>query len=676
MAPRTMQASSLGAQSTLCRRCLKLKITTSSQQKRHIGLKVLQKEKLAAEAWEVRANRITEGLEKNLWDVFKERGFVKDIAGTETQVWEIMRKKRIGAYVGVDPTAPSLHVGHLVPLMALFWMYLHGYRAMSVIGGATARVGDPEGRMKDRERIANSDAVLNITKTHYQLKRIWMNVEVQGRRFGYEKNWAWRRGIMNNTQWYNSLSFTVPVHRLFSSVRVSTLLSRDTAKTRMASGAGMPLDEFIYPLMQAWDWWHLYSSPLGIQMQIGGSDQFGNIVSGVDAVKHLRDTELHPSKRIPDTLLNTPIGFTTPLLTDSSGAKFGKSAGNAVWLDPFMTSSFDLYKYFMRRPDTDVENLLRLLTFHPMEKISEIMAEHSRDPSKRVAQHILAYEVVALVHSDQLAKDTQMQHRTLYATKTGNTNNGTDELYAVAPSSGQPERASWPDDIHKVTPTVQKAAEFKVDIELPESLILGKSIQRILHASGLASSASDAHRLTLAQGAYIGGSPGQPSQTNKGMPLGELTFTPVKAWFPSDTKNFLIAGKLLILRRGKHFIRVVKMISDEEWKASGKIYPGEPGTGKVRRLKAALQAIDPTLNEKDMRNLRTDVAKLEESALETPLLNKDEGVRPVSWKRRGDYVRPEPLKRRDARIVALREQLKQKVEAIKKMEQSEEGGDS
>ena len=288
------------------------------------------------------------------------------LCSTDDQISELMRRKRIGAYVGIDPTAASLHLGHLLPLMPLFWMYMHGYRAISLIGGATAKVGDPTDRLQTRADVSRSDRAMYTTKIHYQLKRMWQNVDKQASRYGYEKEWAWNRELLNNSSWYNSTPFIEVVNRLFKGMRVGPMLSRETVKRKMTEGDGVSLAEFVYPMMQAWDWWAMFSGPKEVCMQIGGSDQYGNIVAGIDAVKLLRDTEPDPQVKLPSDLLHTPVGFTVPLLTDSAGNKFGKSAGNAMWLDPFMTNSFDLYGYFMRRPDNEVEKLLELFTFLPL----------------------------------------------------------------------------------------------------------------------------------------------------------------------------------------------------------------------------------------------------------------------------------------------------------------------
>lgn len=485
---------------------------------------------------------------------------------------EIMQTKRIGAYVGIDPTAPSLHIGHLIPLMPLFWMYMHGYGAHTLVGGATAKIGDPSGRLKDRDPMDKTALTKNMTKIHFQLKRLWTNVEAQARLQGYKKDWAWRRAIHNNNTWWNSLPMLEVLKRVGTQLRIGPMLGRDTVKRKMTEGDGVSFAEFSYPVMQGWDWWHLFSSPFRVQMQIGGSDQYGNIISGAEIVRAARDSEPDPDKVLPaNSPHDDPIGFTVPLLTDSSGAKFGKSAGNAIWLDPFQTTTFDLYGYFVRRPDADVEGLLKMFTFLPMEDIKDAMEKQNQDPSKRVAQHLLAYNVVSLVHGQQAAQEAKAQHQSMYA----------------KPTAVQ----GWDYAAVEGHPTTPNNAP-RVDMILPESVIMGKSISSILHAAGLASSRADGQRLAVQKAAYVGGSPGQKSSVNKGMVPGQLTFTPVATWHPDDTKNFLIDGKLLILRKGKHNVRVIEMVSDEEYAKSGQTYSGQPYTGRVRKMKQELEELE------------------------------------------------------------------------------------
>lgn len=344
----------------------------------------------------------------------------------------------------------------------------------------------------------------------------------------------------------------------------------------MTEGDGVSFAEFSYPIMQGWDWWMLFSKQK-VQMQIGGSDQYGNIVTGIDLVKAARDNEPSPELRMPaDSVLDDPVGFTVPLLTDSSGAKFGKSAGNAVWLDQFMTTTFDLYGYFVRRPDADVEKLLKLFTFLPMETIRKIMAEQLEDPSKRVAQHRLAYEVVALVHGEDAAKEAKEQHRVMYSKGDAGI-----PLVTSKPGGGYGAPSG---------PTTPNNAP-RVDMILPESLVMGKSIGRILFAAGLADSATEGHRLASQQAAYIAGMPGRPVGKGEPMDPSQLSWNPIKLWFPQETRKYLIDDKILILRRGKHNVRVIEMVSDEEYQKSGQKYPGQPYTGRLRVLQEHMKAL-------------------------------------------------------------------------------------
>ncbi|RWA14437.1 hypothetical protein EKO27_g645 [Xylaria grammica] len=603
MSTRALRSVSSSARVTLCRTCLLRSIAATRQHRRPLHLGTIEKRRLAQESWDIKAEKIKNGQQQHLWDKFKERGYIKDIAGTEDQIRELMRCRRIGAYVGIDPTAASLHLGHLLPLMPLFWMYIHGFRAISVVGGATAKIGDPTGRLKTREEVPKSDRTMFVTKIHYQLKRIWQNVDRQAARYEYEKEWSWNRELANNSAWYNSTPFLEVVNRLFKGMRVGPMLTRETVKRKMAEGDGMSLAEFVYPMMQAWDWWELFSGPKGVRMQIGGSDQYGNIIAGIDAIKLLRDTERDPAKALPDNLFNTPVGFTVPLLTDSAGNKFGKSAGNAMWLDPFMTHSFDLYGYFMRRPDDEVEKLLKLFTFIPLEQINKIMEQHNLDPPKRHAHHTLAFEVLALVHGIQEAQATQARHQQIFSkdTTSATTPTSTGEIHSYPP--------------RVIPPTSTLAVRFRPHIQLPESLIMGDSISRILYAAGLAESSSDAHRLIAHQGAYVGGAPGRNAHDNVEMREGEVAFQSVKNWFPGDTKNFLIDEKLLVLRRGKHFVRIVEMISDKEWAASGRSYPGEAGKGRARLLRQQLIAANggknPNLTSTELSRLAEKLDRME-----------------------------------------------------------------
>jgi tyrosyl-tRNA synthetase len=391
----------------------------------------------------------------------------------------------------------------------------------------------------------------------------------------------------------------------------------------MTEGDGMSFAEFTYPLLQGWDFWHLYNK-LGVQMQVGGSDQFGNIVTGVETVKTVRASEEAPHLKMPETWSDDPVGFTVPLLTDSAGVKFGKSAGNAIWLDPFMTSAFDLYGYFVRRPDNDVEKLLKLFTFLPLPDIQKLMGQHRLDPRKRLAQHTLAFEVLSLIHGADVAIREQQQHQFMYSKSTG------------APSLATGEAQYTPIEGH---PTTLNNAP-KPEIQLPESLIMGGKIAKIIHAAGLASSTSEANRLCQQQGAYVAAAPGKDM---RGLAPGSLDWTPVKTWFPEDTQNFLIDGRILILRKGKHFVRIIEMVSDVEWRASKQTYPGEPGTGKVHMmLKTVKEEAEAEGLKLTNREIRDRLAKKMEQSEKIVKVHNNPAIEFPSKKEKAEQQKAEP----------------------------------
>ncbi|CVK84627.1 probable tyrosine--trna ligase precursor, mitochondrial [Fusarium mangiferae] len=599
---------------TIYSRCLNAQ---RSLQVRNVATTYLNKVAEGEKRWKERAERIQNGEIPHTMDVLQERGYIKDIAGSPEKIKEIMRVRRIGSYVGIDPTADSMHVGHLLPLMPMFWMWFHGYPAVTLIGGSTARIGDPTDRLESRTILSNSDISKNITKIHVQLTKLWKNVHLLKQKYGYEEDWAATHRLLNNNMWLGNLTLYDFAKRIARHTRIGPMLARDTVKRKMTEGDGMSLGEFMYPLLQGWDFWHMYNK-LGIQMQIGGSDQYGNITAGIDALKTIRETEEAPHLKKPSTWDHEPFGFTVPLLTDSAGNKFGKSAGNAIWLDEFKTSAFDLYGYFVRRSDEEVENLLKMFTFIPLEQISKLMEEHRAAPQERKAQHTLAFEVLSLIHGAQRAVQEAKQHEFRFGTK----------LPKGIVSEPTPDTGIV---------TVNNAP--RSDIQLPRS-IMKSSPAKILHAVGLASSSSEGQRLLSAQGAYIAAQPGQ----KRGLVPGNLSWTPMKAWFPEETSKFLIDDRMLIMRKGKHNVRIVELISDEEWKKSGQIYPGQPGTGLLRRMKDELkkevEAKGSSLSDRELTQIasrkKNQLSVANNSNIELP--NKHdvrERRAQLTWDRRG-----------------------------------------
>lgn len=160
--------------------------------------------------------------------VLSERGYVHDVAGGKKVVEKLMTDKRIGVYAGIDPTAPSLHVGHMLPLMALFWMYLHGFHTVSLLGGSTARIGDPTGRTTSRQEMTSTERKANIASIHYQLKKLWVNVERMGRKYGYNDQTHWKRELTNNATWWNKMPFLDVLKYMGKGIRLGPMLTRDT----------------------------------------------------------------------------------------------------------------------------------------------------------------------------------------------------------------------------------------------------------------------------------------------------------------------------------------------------------------------------------------------------------------------------------------------------------------
>lgn len=336
-----------------CARHLQLERSSRNQQRRWISHNHVRKIAQAEDDWRERAKAIDEGRKRSMLEVLEERGFVHQITSNRDQLKKLMDNKRIGAYAGIDPTAPSMHVGHMVPFMALAWLYIHGFPVYFVLGGSTAKIGDPEGRLEARNKVGRKTYTANMANMHMQLKRFGQSVETYAARRGYEKEWAWRRTLVNNSTWHAKATIANFLSQMASGIRLGPMLGRDSVKNRQEKGDGMSVAEFVYPLMQAWDWWHLFKN--GVQVQIGGADQFGNILQGAEAVKYAashdadfqvqleQEEKVRAAKR-DAVVTDDPIGWTVPLLTTASGEKFGKSAGNAIWLDKDMTSSFDLYQ--------------------------------------------------------------------------------------------------------------------------------------------------------------------------------------------------------------------------------------------------------------------------------------------------------------------------------------------
>ena len=347
----------------------------------------------------------------------------------------------------------------------------------------------------------------------------------------------------------------------------------------------MSFAEFSYPLMQAWDWWVLFRK--GCQVQVGGTDQYGNILFGMDAVKSISKNTVMEQERNPLTDdVDKPIGFTTPLLTAPSGEKFGKSAGNAIWLDKDMTSTFELYQFFVRTPDNVVESYLKMFTFLPVSEIAKIMEEQNKDPSTRVAQHALAAEFVELIHGKEEADAVALQHRQLFRPRSSTAEPTPLPRTPNAPG-GHPQSPTFgfsnPQSGNKYAPQTNFANMPSVNVTLPRSLVYGQTFNKILWSAGLVTSKAEGFRIVNNKGAYVGSRPG-----NSGAMEDQLTFTPITSWKAEETEKFIHDGTHLFLKLGKWKFKIVNIVSDEEFKARGLTAPGwEPESDASQSDKTA-----------------------------------------------------------------------------------------
>lgn len=372
--------------------------------KRQLGARQLhQFSELWHQSLNVDQKLLQEDLEQPLLPHLKERGLVSNVT-SEEQLAELIEKTKLGLYCGADPTAKSLHLGNLLPLMILLHFNIRGHDITGLVGGATGAVGDPSGRTTERSVMEDQTRLDNVSRISGQMERFFTS----GVR--YVKSLAITPMVnegaistRNNYEWWKDVTFLGFLSTYGRHIRVGQMLARDSVKGRIESENGIGFNEFAYQVLQAYDFHYLFQND-NVSIQVGGNDQWGNITAGIDFITRLKDPK---SKK-------QPFGITVPLLTTSSGAKFGKSAGNAVFIDSSITPSFDLYQYFMKTPDSDVAKLLKIFTFLPIKQIDSIVERHMKDPSYRNAQRVLANEVTDLIHGVGSGKDAAVISQILY----------------------------------------------------------------------------------------------------------------------------------------------------------------------------------------------------------------------------------------------------------------------
>ena len=302
---------------------------------------------------------------------FEARGLVHQSTDTTAlRDWLSTPGRRV--YAGFDPTADSLHVGHLVALMLLRRVARAGHEPVALVGGATGMIGDPSGRSEERNLLSPDELAANIAGVERQIRGVLATA-------------GDRVHVVNNADWMRGVGYLEFLRDVGKHVPLSQMLGKDSVKSRLDRDGGLSYTEFSYMLLQAWDFVHL-SDALDCRVQIGGSDQWGNITAGIELGRRLRSRDLH--------------GITCPLLTKSDGTKMGKTASGAIWLDPRRTSPYRFYQYWINLDDDDAGRCLLRLTEVPLDEIAAIREQRAANPAARDTQKRLAEELTRLVHGD------------------------------------------------------------------------------------------------------------------------------------------------------------------------------------------------------------------------------------------------------------------------------------
>jgi tyrosyl-tRNA synthetase len=307
----------------------------------------------------------------NLIEELQWRGMIQDITpGTKEQ----LQKEMTTGYIGFDPTADSLHIGSLVPILLLIHLQKAGHKPIALVGGATGMVGDPSGKSEERNLLDEATLQHNLLSVKKQLEKF----------LDFDNSKPNAAEIANNYDWFKQMSFLDFIRDVGKHITVNYMMSKDSVKKRLEGDSGMSFTEFTYQLVQGYDFYWLYNNK-NCKLQMGGSDQWGNIVTG---------TELIRRKSGGDA-----FAFTCPLMTKADGGKFGKTEKGNIWLDPKKTSTYQFYQFWLNAADADAEKYIKTFTFLTKEEIDTLLQEHKGNEHKRALQKKLAEEVTCFVHS-------------------------------------------------------------------------------------------------------------------------------------------------------------------------------------------------------------------------------------------------------------------------------------
>lgn len=306
----------------------------------------------------------------NLIEELTWRGMLQDIMpGTEEQ----LKKESTAGYIGFDPTADSLHIGSLVPIFLLVHLQRAGHRPIALVGGATGMVGDPSGKSEERNLLSEESLQKNVDGIRNQLEKY----------LDFNPANPHHARMVNNYDWFRNISFIHFLRDVGKHITVNYMMSKDSVKKRIEGDTGISYTEFAYQLMQGYDYYWLYEN-MGCKLQMGGSDQWGNITTGSELIRRKCGGEAY--------------AFTCPLITKSDGGKFGKTEKGNVWLDPEKTSPYHFYQFWLNASDADAEKWIRIFTLLLREEITQVTETHLQEPSQRLLQKKLAEEVTRFIH--------------------------------------------------------------------------------------------------------------------------------------------------------------------------------------------------------------------------------------------------------------------------------------
>ncbi|KAA2241437.1 tyrosine--tRNA ligase [Chitinophaga agrisoli] len=309
----------------------------------------------------------------NLIEELRWRGMLQDIKpGTEEQ----LQKEMTTAYVGFDPTADSLHIGSLVPILLLVHLQKAGHKPLALVGGATGMVGDPSFKAEERK-------MLDLETLQYNQQCIKAQLE---RFLDFDPSKANAAEMVNNYDWFKDISFLDFIRDVGKHITVNYMMAKDSVQKRLEGDNGISFTEFTYQLIQGYDFYHLYTAK-NCKLQMGGSDQWGNIVTGTELVRRKAGGEA--------------FAFTCPLIKKADGTKFGKTEQGNVWLDAKKTSPYQFYQFWLRTTDADAESYIRIFSFLDQPTVDAIIEEHRQDPGKRLLQKRLAQELTVFIHGEK-----------------------------------------------------------------------------------------------------------------------------------------------------------------------------------------------------------------------------------------------------------------------------------